>query len=310
MANSLQIILNGLSIGSVYGIFALGYTLVFSILGMINFAHGAMFAVGAYLTYALLGGRFGFNGLLAHGQLPFSLPFFWALLVSGLLTGCLGVAIEGVAFRPLRKRQADSLLTVVSSLGVAVALTSFIQYLVGAEIYTYPDRLYGDLPATIALGEVTLRTAQLVIFLVSIFLVALLTYWIQYTFMGKAMQAVAENPITASLLGIPGDRMIMVTFFISSFLAAVAGTLVASSVSITGPQFGMIFGLKGLAVIVLGGLGSVPGAVLAGFLIGIAEAMVPSQLSGFRDAIAFGILFMTLLIRPQGLMGRKIIEKV
>jgi branched-chain amino acid transport system permease protein len=124
------------------------------------------------------------------------------------------------------------------------------------------------------------------------------------------MQAIAEDPITSSLLGINSDRFIIFTFFISSFLAGMAGTLLASSVSIAGPYFGIAFGLRGLAVIVLGGLGSIPGAVIGGFLIGIIEAFVPEQYSGYKDAVAFGILFIMLLVRPQGLLGRKFIQKV
>lgn len=307
---SLQLVVDGLATGSVYAIFALGYTLVFSILGIINFAHGALFAVGAYITYALLGGRFGFNGILANWQLPIALPFAAALILSSLLCGLLGVAIEWGVFRPLRQQRADTLLTVVASLGVAVLLTNLIQYLVGAEVYTYPDQLYGALPLTLHLGELSLRSSQFVILSVSLVLMVALTYWVNYTRLGKALQAVAENPLAATLVGIDGDRIITLTFFVSSALAAVAGTLVASSVSITGPQFGVTFGLKGLAVIVLGGLGSLPGTMLAGFLIGLIEAMIPAAASGFRDAVAFGILFLILLLRPQGLLGRPPIEKV
>lgn len=306
----MQVIVDGLATGSTYAIFALGYTLVFAILGMINFAHGALFAVGAYLTYAFLGGRFGFNGILANWQLPLSLPFALALLLSSLLCGLLGVAIEWAVFRPLRRQGADTLLTVVASLGMAVLLTNLIQYLVGAEVYTYPDHLYGALPVTLRLGELSLRSSQFVILSVSVVLMLALTYWVNQTPMGKALQAVAENPVAATLVGIDGDRIIRLTFFISSALAAVAGTLVASSVSITGPQFGVTFGLKGLAVIVLGGLGSLPGTMLAGFLIGLVEAMIPADISGFRDAVAFGILFLVLLLRPQGLLGRPPVEKV
>lgn len=147
VTSGLQVLVDGLATGSVYAIFALGYTLVFSILGIINFAHGAVFAIGAYLTYALLGGRFGFNGLLANGQLPVALPFALALVLSALGCGLLGVGIDWVVFRPLRQQRADTLLTVVASLGAAVLLTNLIQYLVGAEVYTYPDQLWGDCPS-------------------------------------------------------------------------------------------------------------------------------------------------------------------
>ncbi len=309
----LQQILNGLSIGSVYAIFALGYTLIFSILGIINFAHGAIFTLGAYFTYALMGGAFGFNGLLANLVLPIQLPFGAALLCASLLSGVVGVAIERVAFRPLRQRGADPLLTVVSSLGVAVVIVNLIQYLVGAEIYTFPNS-FGNLPPAINFGSATnpipIRTVQVVIFAVCGLILAILTYLINATKYGKAMRAVAEDAVTSSLLGIDPDRFIVVTFFVSSFLAGLAGTLVGASVSIAGPYFGIGFGLKGLAVIVLGGLGSIPGAVVGGLAIGLIEAFVPGEYSAYKDAIAFGLLFIMLLVRPQGLLGRTFVQKV
>ncbi|MEH2170152.1 MAG: branched-chain amino acid ABC transporter permease [Nostoc sp.] len=310
----LQQLLNGLSIGSVYAIFALGYTLVYSILGIINLAHGAIFTLGAYFTYALMGGNFGFNGLLANAVLPIKLPFAIALILGSTLAGLVGVVMERVAFQPLRRQGSDPLLTVVSSLGVAVVIVNLIQYLIGAESYTYPANTYGNLPPAINFGSpenpIPIRSVQVVIFTVSVAIVAILTYFINRTKYGKAMQAIAEDPTTASLLGINSDRFIILTFFISSFLAGLAGTLVASSVSIAGPYFGIAFGLRGLAVIVLGGLGSIPGAVVGGLLIGLVEAFVPADYSGYKDAVAFGILFIMLLVRPQGLLGRRFIQKV
>lgn len=310
----MQQFLNGLSIGSIYAIFALGYTLVYSILGIINLAHGAIFTLGAYFTYTLMGGSFGFNGLLANATLPINLPFAIALILASTLAGLVGVVMERVAFQPLRRQGSDPLLTVVSSLGVGVVIVNLIQYLVGAESYTYPANTYGHLPPAINFGSadnpIPIRSVQVVIFAVSVVIVAILTYFINRTKYGKAMQAIAEDPTTASLLGINSDRFIILTFFISSFLAGLAGTLVASSVSIAGPYFGIAFGLRGLAVIVLGGLGSIPGAVVGGLVIGLVEAFVPSEFSGYKDAVAFGILFIMLLVRPQGLLGRRFIQKV
>ncbi|HLP90417.1 MAG TPA: branched-chain amino acid ABC transporter permease [Nostocaceae cyanobacterium] len=310
----LQQLLNGLSIGSVYAIFALGYTLVYSILGIINLAHGAIFTLGAYFTYALMGGNFGLNGLLANAVLPVKLPFTLALIIGSILAGLVGVIMERIAFQPLRKKGSDPLFTVVSSLGVAVVIVNVIQYLVGAESYTFPADTFGNLPPAINFGSaekpIPIRTVQLIIFAVSMVIVAILTYFINYTKYGKAMQAIAEDQTTANLLGINTDRFIILTFFISSFLAGLAGGLVASSVSISGPYFGIAFGLRGLAVIVLGGLGSIPGAVLGGLLIGVVEALVPGEYSGYKDAVAFGILFIMLLVRPQGLLGKRFVQKV
>lgn len=310
----LQQLLNGLAIGSVYAIFALGYTLVFSILRIINFAHGAVFTLGAYFTYVLTGSRFGFNGVLANQAVPFALAFPLAMLFGAVLAGFTSMVVERIAFRPLRARGADPLLSLVSSLGVAIAIVNIIQYLVGAEIYTYPATALGNLPRAINFGSPTniipVRTVQIVIFAVSMVVVLILTYLINATRIGKALKAVAEDATTASLLGINTDRLILLTFFLSGFLGGIAGTLIGLSVSIAGPYFGIAFGLKGLAVIVLGGLGDIPGAVVGGLVIGLAEAFVPAQYVAYKDAVAFALLFIMLLARPQGLLGRAVVQKV
>jgi branched-chain amino acid transport system permease protein len=313
-AQLLQNLLNGISIGSVYAIFALGYTLVFSILGIINFAHGAVFTLGAYFTYTLAVGDFGINGLLSGLSLNLQIPFALSLLIGAVLAGLVGILLERLAFKPLRIRGADSLLALVSSLGVALVIVNAIQYLVGAEIYTFPSQVYGDIRPAIMFevaGEpVVIRTVQAIIFGVCMVILALLGYLISFTRLGKALQAVAENQTTASLLGISVDKIILATFFLSGFLGGLAGTLVGTSFGIAGPYFGVTYGLKGLAVIVLGGLGSIPGAVLGGMVIGLAEAFVPPDYSAYKEAVAFAFLFIVLLVRPQGILGRSFIQKV
>ena len=310
----LQNLLNGISIGSVYAIFALGYTLVFSILGIINFAHGAVFTLGAYLTYSMSVGQFGISGLLAGLQIPYQFSFSLSLLLGAVLSGAAGVLVERLAFRPLRSRGADPLLALVSSLGVALVTVNVIQYLVGSENYSFPADVYGDLPPAFMFhfgGKmVVIRTVQVIIFSVSMLILALLAYLINFTRTGKALRAVAENAATASLLGINVDRFILYTFFLSGFLGGMAGSLVGTSFGIAGPYFGVAYGLKGLAVIVMGGLGSVPGAVVGGLVIGLAEAFVPADYSAYKDAVAFAFLFAVLLVRPQGLLGRAQIQKV
>jgi branched-chain amino acid transport system permease protein len=307
---SVQALINGAAIGGVYAIFALGYTLVFSIIRVINFAHGAVFTIGAYVSYSLTGASFGFNGLLAQAALPIALPFPVALLGGGLAAGLLSVLLELVAFRPLRRRGADSLLTLVLSLGLAVAIVNGLQYLVGAEIYTFPSDALGDLPAAVTVFGARVRTVQLVILAVSLLMVAALTWLIRWTRTGAALTALSQDATTARLLGISVDRLVLLSFFLSGFLGGVAGTLVGLSVSIAGPYFGIAFALKGLAVIVLGGLGDIPGAVVAGLLIGVGEALVPSEFVAYRDMVAFVLLFLVLLLRPQGLLGRAAIKKV
>lgn len=318
----IQQITNGLAIGSVYAIFALGYTLIFSILRIINFAHGAVFALGAYFTYTLTGAPINANGLLAgvfsglfgKPALPLALPFPLAMLLGATLAGLTSLALERLFFRPLRARAADPLLTLVTSLGLAVALVNLIQYFYGAETYSFPANALGNLRPALILSPppspIVVRTVQVVIFGVSMVVVVLLTLLINRTRVGKALQAISEDATTASLLGINTDQLVMLTFFLSGFLGGVAGTLVGIGYSISGPYFGIAYGLKGLAVIVLGGLGDIPGAVLGGLVIGLAEALVPSQYVAYKDAVAFALLFVMLLARPQGLLGRAVVQKV
>jgi branched-chain amino acid transport system permease protein len=315
VASILQKLLNGLSIGGVYAVFAVGYTLVFSVLRIINLAHGAVFSFGAYATYFFAGGAVGVNGIWANRILsPVAMPFWLAIVVSAVVSGALGVAIEYAAFRPLRRRNADPLLSLVSSLGVALVIVNVMQYLLGADPYSYGTEALGGLPAstTLNLGSETvrLRTVQIVIFVVSVVLVAGLSWFVRNTRNGKALQAVSEDATTARLLGVDAQRLIVLTFFLSGALAGVAGTLVGVSVSIAGPFFGTAFGLKGLAVIVLGGLGDIRGAVLGGIVIGLAEAFVPADVIGYKEGIAFVVLFLVLMVRPQGLLNRTEVQKV
>jgi branched-chain amino acid transport system permease protein len=197
---------------------------------------------------------------------------------------------------------------------VALILVNLIQYLFGAEIYSFPPDVLGDLPPAMLFhvgeGLVAVRTIQAVLFGVSLLMLGLLVWFIHYTKQGKALRATAENPDTASLLGISVDGFIMGTFFISGLLGGLSGTLIGVSFGLAGPYFGVAYGLKTLAVIVLGGLGSIPGAVLGGLVIGLAEAFLPPELSAAKEAVAYALLFIVLLVRPQGLLGRYAEEKV
>lgn len=306
----LQTLLNGAASGGVYALVALGYTLVFSVLGVINFAHGAVFTLGAYLTYLLVGGAVGANGLLAGLQLPFALPFWAALPAAGLLTALVSLAVEATAFRPLRRHRAEPLLYLITSLGAGVILVNLLQLLLGAEGYSLPTTALGALPITLTIAGAQLRSVQLVLLVVAALVLVVLSLWLEGSRSGKALQAVSEDATTARLLGIDSDAMIRLGFAMSGFLAGIAGGLVGLSLSISGPYFGISYGLKALGVLVLGGMGSVSGAVLAGLIVGSAEALVPSEWSGYRDAIAYAFLFGVLLLRPQGLLGRAQSTKV
>ncbi|HET9772252.1 MAG TPA: branched-chain amino acid ABC transporter permease [Acidimicrobiia bacterium] len=308
----LQKLLNGLAIGGVYAIFALGYTIVFSILRVINFAHGAIFTVGAYLTYALTGAAFGRNGQLRNASLPVELNFWLALILGALGAGVLGILVERVAFKPLRRRGSDPLLTLVSSLGVAIATVNILQYLFGAENYGFGETLGSMRPSVTLIGgdlPVVIRTKQIVIFAVSMVMVVALTLLINRTRIGKGLWAVAEDATTAGLLGIDTDRLIRLSFFLSGVLGGIAGALIGLAGSFNN-QFGVAIGLKGLAVIVLGGLGDIPGAVVGGLVIGVAESFVPAEYNAYKDAVPFVVLLVVLLARPQGLLGRAQVQKV
>jgi branched-chain amino acid transport system permease protein len=308
----LQLLLNGAASGGVYALVALGYTLVFSVLGVINFAQGALFSVGGYLTFLLMGGKIGVNGALPGWGLPGGLPFWLALLLAAAASGLVGLLVERVAFAPLRRRNAEPLLALITSLRAGVVLVNLLQLLMGAEGYAFPhgaDAL-GGLPNALVIAGARIRTIQLVLLLISAAAVIALSLWLERSKGGRALRAVAEDATTAQLLGINSEAMVKLAFFLSGALAGLGGGLIGVSVSLPGPYFGIGYGLKGLAVLVLGGLGSVPGAIAGGLLMGLAEALVPSAASGWRDALAFAILFVVLLLRPRGLLGRRTVEKV
>ena len=291
MATFLQQLINGISLGSVYALFALGFTLIFGVLEIINLAHAAILAVGALLAYTL------FTSLGAG--------LVVALLGASIGTGVLGVVIDFLAFRPLRTRRAGRLASLITSIGVALILVNLAQILWGSEPLSYP-------PGTVPLrfftgGGVTVSLLQILVLATTLLLLIGLRVLLTRTKVGMAIRAVAESPATATLLGIPFDRVVVFTFFLSSALGGVAGVLVGmllqGSVS---PFMGNAYGLKGLAAIILGGMGDITGAVLGGLAMGIGEIMIVQYLnSSYRDGVAFGLLFLVLIVRPTGLLGRQ-----
>jgi branched-chain amino acid transport system permease protein len=308
----LQTLLNGAASGGVYALVALGYTLIFSVLGVINFAQGALFSLGGYLTYLLMGGKIGVNGALPGWSLPISLPFWLALVLAAMGSGLVGLLVERIAFAPLRRRGAEPLLSLITSLGAGVVLVNLLQLLMGAEGYAFPQgaAALAQLPESLLIGGARIRTIQVLLLLISALAVVALSLWLERSRSGKAMRAVAEDATTATLLGINSEAIVRLAFLLSGMLAGLGGGLIGMSVSLAGPYFGISYGLKGLAVLVLGGLGSVPGAIVGGLVMGLAEALIPAAASGWRDALAFAILFAVLVLRPSGLLGRQQLEKV
>ena len=283
-----QQLVNALWLGSVYALFALGYTLVFGVLDILNLAHGAVFMWGAFF------------GLLAVTKL--NMPIWAALLVAMLGAGILGIVLDRVAFRPLRKRNAPQLAAIISSIGASTILVSLAQGAFGAQVSRFP---FDTLPAQVfTAGPVRVTLVQVIVFAVSLVLMAALLLFMRRSRSGKAMRAVAYSGRISSLLGIDVDRIIVTTFFVSSALAGASGVFLGLAFSAISPFMGAPVELKGLAVIILGGLGNVPGAILAGFLLAATEVFGVAYVSSdFRDAIAFTVLILVLLIRPSGILG-------
>ncbi len=289
---ALQQFINGLAVGSIYALIALGYTMVYGIIKLINFAHGDIYMLGAY---------FGFYALTV-----LKLSLVPAVLVSMAGAAVVGVVLERVAYRPLRNSPRIAVL--ITAIGASLLLQSTAQLMFGASFKPFPQAIPFR---RIQLGPVFVTNRQLLIFGVAVLLMVILHIIVRYTKFGKAMQAVAMDKEAAQLMGINIDRIISVTFALGSALAAAAGILVGMYYNRIDPYMGMMPGLKAFVAAVLGGIGIVPGAVLGGLLMGVAENMVVTiGSSTLRDAVAFAVLIMVLLFRPNGLLGKKGIEKV
>ena len=292
MHQLVQQLINGVSLGSIYALIALGYTMIYGIIKLINFAHGDIYMVGAYL------------GFFVVTQLHLSiLP---ALLISMAITACLGMLVERLAYKPLRHAPRISIL--ITAIGVSFFLEYATMYFVTPTPRTFPnviDNVSFNVAGFIINGQ------QLLILSITMILMAILTYIVQKTKLGKAMRAASFDTETAQLMGIDSDRIISLTFCIGSALAAAAGVLVGVYYNTIDPLMGIMPGLKAFVAAVLGGIGILPGAVVGGIILGVIEALVSGFLSStFRDAAAFAILILVLLVKPSGLFGKNTNEKV
>ena len=298
MTTFLQQLVNGLSLGSIYALIALGYTMVYGVLRLINFAHGDVYMVGAYVGYYL--------SRRLRGAEP---SIFSALLVMlGAMLACalLGILIERFAYRPVRREARLTLL--ITAIGVSLLLENLAQLIFGPDPKFFPSLAPR---ADFILEGVRVTSEQITVIAVSFLLMILLRFFILKTRTGKAMRAVSFSLDASRLMGISTDKIIAITFALGSALAAAAGVLIGMQIPKIDPLMGIPYGLKAFVAAVLGGIGSIPGAVLGGLLIGTSEVMVVGYLSStYRDAIAFGILILVLLLRPQGLLGRVQKEKV
>lgn len=283
-----QQLFNALSLGSVYALFALGFTLVFGVLGVVNLSHGAVFTVGAYAALQVV------------NRLQF--PLGAAILFATLFSGVLGLAIDALVLRPLRHRNVPHLIPMIATIGLGIALNSLVQGLFGAENQRFPAEL---LPSeTLEFSGMRATALELGIIVLSFSLMVVLLLILKKTQMGRALRAISESPKAARLLGINVEGLFMVTSFAAAGLGGLAGVLIGLYSNALFPLMGQPVLHKGIAVIILGGMGDIRGAMLAGLFLGFAEVLSVAYIgSTMRDAVAFGLLFAVLLVRPKGLFG-------
>ncbi|MBR5171769.1 MAG: branched-chain amino acid ABC transporter permease [Phascolarctobacterium sp.] len=287
-----QQLINGISLGSIYALIALGYTMIYGIIKLINFAHGDIYMIGAYF------------GFFATTQL--GVGFIPAIIIAMAGAAIVGIIIERIAYRPMRN--APRIAILITAIGVSFLLEYGMILFVSPQPRTFPAVFT---PTVYHMGPLVANSQQLVILISAIILMVTLSYIVNSTKAGKAMRAVSFDADAARLMGINIDKVISMTFALGSALAAAGGVLVGVYYNSIDPLMGMMPGLKAFVAAVLGGIGIIPGAMMGGIILGVVEAMVSGFLSStFRDAAAFGILILILLYKPAGLLGKNIREKV
>jgi branched-chain amino acid transport system permease protein len=283
-----QQLVNGLSLGALYALFALGFTLIFGVLGVINLSHGAIFMVGAYA------------GVEAVARL--GLPLWVALPAAFVVAGLFGVVVDVLVLKPLRKRNAPHLIPMIATIGIGIALNNAVQGIFGAQNMRFPA---GTIPTeTIEVAGIGITAIEVAIIGLSFVLMAALLIVIRRTQVGRALRAIAESPKAAYLVGIDVEGLFLLTSFVAAGLGGVAGVMIGLYSNAIFPLMGQPMLQKGVAVIILGGMGDIRGALLAGLFLGFAEVLSVAYVgSTMRDAVAFGLLFLILLVRPKGLFG-------
>ncbi|MDN6855755.1 branched-chain amino acid ABC transporter permease LivH [Pseudomonas sp. CAN2814] len=299
----LQQMINGLTLGSVYGLIAIGYTMVYGIIGMINFAHGEVYMISAYLSAVAL-------ALLAFfGLQSFPLLILGTLVFTIFVTGVYGWVIERIAYKPLRN--STRLAPLISAIGMSLILQNYVQLAQGPRQQGVPTLLDGAFKFHIGEGFVQLTYTKVFILIAAFVGMAVLTYVIQYTKLGRMCRATQQDRKMASILGINTDRVISYVFIIGAAMAALAGVLITMNYGTFDFYAGFIIGIKAFTAAVLGGIGSLPGAMLGGLILGVAEAQFSGMVNtDFKDVFAFGLLVTILIFRPQGLLGRPQVSKV
>lgn len=296
----LQQVINGLTIGSTYALIAIGYTMVYGIIGMINFAHGEIYMIGTYITFIVIAGLVGL----------FSLPvlILLALVVAIIVASTYGWTVERVAYRPVRG--SNRLIPLISAIGMSIFLQNYLVLAQGSRDIALPPQIQGGWNFGEAF-EVSISYMQVMIWVVTLITMVSLSVFIARSRLGRACRACAEDLGMTNLLGIDTNRIISVTFVIGAALAAIAGLLLGLYYGIVNPFVGFIAGLKAFTAAVLGGIGSIPGAMLGGLILGVTEALTSAYFpSEYKDVVSFGLLITILLFRPSGLLGKPEVEKV
>ena len=300
----LQQLINGITLGAIYGLIAIGYTMVYGIIGMINFAHGEIYMLGAFISLI----AFLAMTTLGAASVPFGLLV--ALAATMVFTSLWGWAVERLAYRPLRA--APRLAPLISAIGMSIVLQNFTQLTQGARVKPLPPVIHGGLTLTRGDGfHVELSWLQIAIVVLTVVLMLVFSWIITRTSLGRAQRATQQDMKMAALLGIDVDRVVSLTFVIGAALAAVAGLMVTLYYGVIDFYIGFLAGIKAFTAAVLGGIGSLPGAMLGGLAIGLIEALWSGYFSiEYKDVAAFAVLVLVLLFRPTGLLGRPEVEKI
>ncbi len=294
---------NGLSLGAIYALIAIGYTMVYGIIGMINFAHGEIYMIGAYVGLVTL------SAIGVGAGLPIALIIFLMLVVAVLVTAVYGFAVEKVAYAPLRG--GPRLVPLISAIGMSIFLQNWVAIGQGARDMAVPALITGALQVNIGDYTITAPYSRIMIILVTVVLMIMLHLYIKHSRLGRASRACSQDLRMANLLGIDTNKIISFTFVVGAMLAAVGGVLIALAIGKLNPFIGFLAGIKAFTAAVLGGIGSIPGAMLGGVLLGLAETFAAAYISSqYKDIVAFSLLVLILLFRPTGLLGKPEVEKV
>ena len=294
---------NGLSLGAIYALIAIGYTMVYGIIGMINFAHGEIYMIGAYVGLVTL------TALGTQGGVPLPLAIGLMLAMAMIVTALYGYSVERIAYRPVRG--GPRLVALISAIGMSIFLQNWVALGQGSRDMAVPSLISGGIDIPFGDFDVTFSWSRILIIVVTVVLMVGLSLYIRHSRMGRASRACSQDMQMARLLGIDTNRVISFTFVLGAVLAAVGGVLIAITIGKLNPFIGFIAGIKAFTAAVLGGIGSIPGAMLGGVLLGLAETFAAAFISAqYKDIVAFGLLILILLFRPSGLLGKPEVEKV